>query len=232
MGLEVAGVKGAKKIAAGISGQRSTHMNARLDKDILQKRPEWMTFSCGVNDVWHGRGGVPLEQYKKLVTDIFDRAAASNVNVIVLTPTVIGENLENAENAKLAGYVAWLKEEAARRKLRLADLNADIQAEIRRIRAAEPGRKGFLVTSDGVHMAFPGDCVMAWGVLRAMGVTFREIIATLGYEQLLVSVASIAAGFLLGGVASHIFFSNLFIPSFLLILIYINLRYQNVQHLQ
>jgi len=46
---------------------------------------------------------------------------------------------------------------------------------------------------------------LQFGVLRAMGVTFREIIGTLGYEQLLVSVASIAAGFVLGGVASDIF---------------------------
>ncbi len=46
---------------------------------------------------------------------------------------------------------------------------------------------------------------LQFGVLRAMGVTFKEIIATLGYEQLLVSVASIAAGFVLGGVASDIF---------------------------
>ena len=50
---------------------------------------------------------------------------------------------------------------------------------------------------------------LQFGVLRAMGVTFKEIIATLGYEQLLVSVASIAAGFVVGGVAS-----DLFVPLF------------------
>ena len=42
-----------------------------------------------------------------------------------------------------------------------------------------------------------------------MGVTFREIVVTLGYEQLLVSVASIAAGFVIGGMAS-----DLFVPMF------------------
>ena len=50
---------------------------------------------------------------------------------------------------------------------------------------------------------------LQFGVLRAMGVTFKEIIATLGYEQLLVSVASIAAGFVIGGIAS-----DLFVPMF------------------
>lgn len=50
---------------------------------------------------------------------------------------------------------------------------------------------------------------LQFGVLRAMGVTFKEIIATLGYEQLLVSVASIAAGFVVGGIAS-----DLYVPLF------------------
>ena len=27
-----------------------------------------------------------------------------------------------------------------------------------------------LLTVDGVHMAFPGNCMMAWGVLKALGV--------------------------------------------------------------
>lgn len=50
---------------------------------------------------------------------------------------------------------------------------------------------------------------LQFGVLRAMGVTFREIIATLGYEQLLVSLASIAMGIVIGGVGS-----DLFVPLF------------------
>ena len=50
---------------------------------------------------------------------------------------------------------------------------------------------------------------LQFGVLRAMGVTFKEIIATLGWEQLLVSLASIAMGFVIGGAAS-----DLFVPMF------------------
>lgn len=50
---------------------------------------------------------------------------------------------------------------------------------------------------------------LQFGVLRAMGVTFKEIIATLGYEQILVSLASIAMGIVIGGVGS-----DLFVPLF------------------
>ena len=168
-GLEVAGVKNVKKIPAGISGHKSPQMNARLQNDVLSKKPQWMTFSCGVNDVWHGKNGVELEKYQELVSDIFDRCAAAGVKVVVLTATMIGEDANNANNKKLAGYNEWLRAEAKKRGLPLADLNADMQAELQAIRAVDktPGNK---LTRDGVHMAFPGDCMMAWGVLRALGV--------------------------------------------------------------
>jgi lysophospholipase L1-like esterase len=167
-GLEVCGVN-AKKIPAGISGHKSNNMLARLDKDVISKKPRWMTFSCGVNDVWHGAKGVELEDYKANVTKILDKCAAAGVEVIVLTATMIGENPEGKNNKKLAAYNDWLREESKRRKLRLADLNADMQALLAEIRKTDktPGAK---ITRDGVHMAYKGNCMMAWGVLKAMGV--------------------------------------------------------------
>lgn len=166
--LEYCGVN-AEKIPAGIGGHKSVQMNARLQRDVLDKKPQWMTFSCGVNDVWHGKNGVPLEKYKVLVSEIFDKCAAEGVNVIVLTATMISENPEAKNNQLLKPYNEWLRSEAKKRNLRLADLNADMQAMLAQIRKTDstPGHK---LTSDGVHMAFPGDCMMAWGVLRAMGV--------------------------------------------------------------
>ena len=60
----------AKPIYKGIGGHKSNQMLKRVDKDILQHEPDWMTLSCGVNDVWHGKNGVNLEDYKKNMTAI------------------------------------------------------------------------------------------------------------------------------------------------------------------
>lgn len=46
---------------------------------------------------------------------------------------------------------------------------------------------------------------LQFGILRAMGMTMREIIAMLGYEQILVSGVSIAIAFVIGGITSDIF---------------------------
>lgn len=50
---------------------------------------------------------------------------------------------------------------------------------------------------------------LQFGILRAMGVTFKEIIGIIGYEQLLVSGVSVAMSFVIGGVVS-----DLFVPLF------------------
>src|SRR3954453_162601 len=82
-GLAANGID-AEPIPAGISGHKSNDMLARLQKDVLDKKPNWMTLSCGVNDVWHGANGVPLEEapptegaaksprgsYKKNITEL------------------------------------------------------------------------------------------------------------------------------------------------------------------
>lgn len=172
-GLEVVGVKEVKKIPAGISGHKSPQMNARLQNDVLSKKPQWMTFSCGVNDVWHGARGVELEDYKRNIAEILDKCAASNVTVIVLTATVIGEDHpESKMNKKLVGYNDFLRETAKARGLVLADLSADL---LEGMRQYEPKHGVFHYTRDGVHMAWDGNRLMARGVLKAFGATADDI---------------------------------------------------------
>lgn len=163
-GLAANGVK-AELIGAGISGHKSNDMLARLQRDVIDKKPDWMTLSCGVNDVWHGERGVPLDKYKENITAIVDQATAAGIKVVVLTSTMIMEDPNNDLNKKLAAYNDFLRALAAERKLPLADLNALMQKTI-----ADFGpHQGNLLTSDGVHMATHGNVMMATGVLQAFG---------------------------------------------------------------
>src|SRR5690606_9289238 len=82
-GLKANGID-VKVIGAGISGHKSNQMLERLQKDVLDKKPTWMTLSCGVNDVWHGERGVALDDYKKNITAIVDRCAEAGVKVVIL----------------------------------------------------------------------------------------------------------------------------------------------------
>ncbi len=182
-GLKANGVE-ATAIPAGISGHKSNQMLGRLQHDVLDKHPQWMTLSCGVNDVWHGKNGVPLDEaqaasgefipnanepekstYKKNITAIIDQAQAAGVKPVILTATVIHEDLNSSENKKLAPYNDFLRQLAKEKNLPLADLYATFEERIKA--EGQPGKNVF--TRDGVHMLPEGDRIMATGVLKAFG---------------------------------------------------------------
>lgn len=188
-GLEANEVK-AEAIPAGVSGHKSNQMLERLERDVLSKKPNWMTLSCGVNDVWHGKHGVPLDDaqakaqtyekrgnepdkgtYQKNITQIVEQAQAAGAKPVILTATVIKEDLNNPENKALEPYNAFLRDLAKTKKLPIADLNTAFQE---RIKAANtPGKNAF--TADGVHMNEEGNKVMALGVLKAFGLDAAQL---------------------------------------------------------
>lgn len=167
-GLESLGVK-IVPIPAGVGGNTSANMLARLDSDVLSKKPDWMTLSCGVNDVWHGRDGVALDPYEKNITSIVDQAQAAGIKVVILTATPIGEDLDNSANKLLAPYNDFLRKFAADRHLPLADENQAYQDAIKAAPAA-PGTR-VLTHDDGVHPDSSGHIVMAKTLLAALGAT-------------------------------------------------------------
>jgi lysophospholipase L1-like esterase len=178
-------------VPAGISGHKSNDMLARLDRDVLSKKPHWMTLSCGVNDVWHGVKGVPLDDaqaaaqsyqkrsemepekgtYEKNIAQIVDKAKSAGVQVVILTATPIKEDLGNEENKKLAPYNDFLRKFAKEKHLPVADLNALFQERIKA--ANQPGKNVFTV--DGVHMNTEGNKIMATSILQAFGFDAAQI---------------------------------------------------------
>ncbi len=169
-GLKANGVN-ASLIAAGISGHKSNDMLARVERDVIAKRPDWMTLSCGVNDVWHGARGVPLEAYKTNLTALVDKVTAAGIKVLILTSTMIGEDQPNANNQKLVAYNEFLRALAAERKLPLADTNAEMQATLKDYGP----HAGLLLTRDGVHMNTFGNVMMASTVLKGFGLNADQL---------------------------------------------------------
>ncbi|HEY0072640.1 MAG TPA: GDSL-type esterase/lipase family protein [Abditibacteriaceae bacterium] len=169
-GLEANNIK-AEAIPAGISGHKSNDMLARVDKDVIEKKPNWMTLSCGVNDVWHQERnrGILIEEYKTNIRAIVDKAQAAGIKVLLLTSTMIGEDQSGANNQKLIPYNDFLKALAAEKNLPIADLNSMMQEQ------AKAPHKGNLATTDGVHMNPIGNQMMAIGVLKAFGASEAQL---------------------------------------------------------
>jgi lysophospholipase L1-like esterase len=172
-GLEANGIK-AEMIPAGVSGHKSNDMLARVDKDVIAKKPNWMTLSCGVNDVWHGDHGVALDKYKTNIAEIVSKAQAVGIKVMILTSTLIGEEVGNPNNVKAIPYNDYLRELAKEKKCLLADLNTEMRDALKANPNPNP-KGGNVLTGDGVHMNPLGDQMMATGILKAFGLNDEQL---------------------------------------------------------
>lgn len=176
-------------INAGISGHKSTDMEARFQRDVLDKKPDLVTINVGVNDVWHafkgfGRGpdypggngpnGVPVSVYRDKLSTMVKAAQAAGIRVVLVSPTLIYERLDSPENARLLGYVQAMQGIADQNHCGFIDLNAPFE-EIITAYQRHAGRAANLLTTDGVHMNPAGNRVMAHEILLGIGVTEKEL---------------------------------------------------------
>ena len=75
----------------GISGNRVVDLYARIKKDILNLRPDYMSILLGINDVWHEimyQNGVKAEKFEKVYRMLLDEVLEElpNIKILLFTP--------------------------------------------------------------------------------------------------------------------------------------------------
>jgi lysophospholipase L1-like esterase len=159
-------------VNAGIGGNKVPDMLARLDRDVLSRRPDWVTVNVGLNDVWHGLTdpvrGVGLAEYRDELARLVDRILASGARLVLVPPTVIGEEPRSDGNRRLAAYRAAMRTIGADRNLLVAPSDIYIDNALA-AGVAQGGEPGKTLTTDGVHVRGPGDAVVAAAILRTLG---------------------------------------------------------------
>ena len=143
-----------------------------------------MTISVGVNDVWHSfrdfktrrdypdgslPNGVPLPVYVEKLEAMIVAAKAAGIRVVLLTPTPIHEDPASPENARLASYVKAMTALGVKHQCTVVDLNAAMTRAIA-AHQREGGARVNLLTTDGVHLNAAGNQLVAWAILRGLGV--------------------------------------------------------------
>lgn len=156
-------------VNAGIGGHKAPDMQARLKRDVLRQQPDWVTIHVGINDVWHSLtdlGGVPLEVYEPTVEDMVrEIQTETGAQVVLVTPTVIGEDPDADANRTLTHYVAAMERIAVRCGALLAPAHADFLMTLRAGQAASPT---YRLTTDGVHLNPAGNARLALTILETL----------------------------------------------------------------
>jgi lysophospholipase L1-like esterase len=188
-GLKTKGIR-VNGIYAGIPGNKSSDMLLRLDR-LLQRKPDHLFLSVGVNDVWHTDPtakigvykpspgmGVQFDHYKVYVPQILDRCKAAGTKVIMSTFTQITEDPEFRLNKKANIYNDFLRSLAKKRNLPIALLNEAAFARIAELKAkGTSDRNPNMISSDGIHPTAIGHQTMALGILETMGFSDKELVA-------------------------------------------------------
>jgi lysophospholipase L1-like esterase len=163
--------KNIEVIGAGISGNKVPDLQKRLERDVLSKNPTTVVIYIGINDVWHSQNGrgTPKEQYETGLRDIIKQINDANANVVLCTPSVIGEKTDgsNPLDSMLDEYADISRKVAKETNSAMHDLRKSFLAYLGDNNPLN--RSKGVLTGDGVHLNLAGNDFVASQMLSALG---------------------------------------------------------------
>ncbi len=163
-------------IGKGIGGDKVSDLLTRYRDDVIKLNPDMVFIYIGINDVWHKYDygtGTDIDLYENGLRQIITDLIENGVEVILCTPTVIGENkgeftlvnqfkdIETMEimNNDLDDYSDIIRKLSREFDTKLLDLRKIFMQYISE-NNPENKSKGVL-TSDGVHLNNIGSKLIA-----------------------------------------------------------------------
>ena len=154
-------------IGKGIGGDKVSDLLTRYRDDVIKLNPDMVFIYIGINDVWHKYDfgtGTDIDLYENGLRQIITDLKENGVEVILCTPTVIGENkgeftlvnqfkdIETMEimNNDLDDYSDVIRKLSREFDTKLLDLRKIFMQYISE-NNPENKSKGVL-TTDGVHL--------------------------------------------------------------------------------
>jgi len=151
-------------VGAGVGGNKVYDLYLRMDKDVLDKKPDIVVVYIGVNDVWHKTltgTGTDADRFERFYQAILNKLKERNIKAVICTPAVIGEKKdgENAQDADMNKFSNIVRALAEKNKVKLVDLRK-IFTDYYKTNNPQNLEKNIL-TYDRVHMNDRGNEVIA-----------------------------------------------------------------------
>lgn len=153
----------------GVGGNRTAELLERWKPDCEDLKPQVLSLSIGVNDVWRLRGlwngqtFIDGGTYRENYVQLLERARKAGVrDLVLLSPTTIAEDHDSELARLLDERTAIVKELAARFGATYVPMRETQKAAM----AASPGIRW---TNDGCHPTVAGHALMAETWMKAVG---------------------------------------------------------------
>lgn len=161
---------GVEVIGAGISGNKVPDLEARLDRDVISKKPARVVIYIGINDVWHSQTGkgTPKDKFEAGLKSIIQRIKDAGAQVILCTASVIGEKTDsgNKLDKMLDEFCDVSRAVAQETKTPLLDLRKAFLDHLKQHNAKNEVQG--ILTTDGVHLNAAGNQFVAGQMLAAL----------------------------------------------------------------
>jgi lysophospholipase L1-like esterase len=135
---------------------------ARLDKDVLPKKPTIVVIQIGCNDARR----IPKERFQSSLEELIDRLKKANIQVVQCTLTSVGEKHDgtNKDDPKLEAFAQVARDVAKAKQVPLNDLR---KAFVDYWKKHNPDNKGSgILTYDGNHFNQTGNQFVAEQMLK------------------------------------------------------------------
>ena len=168
-------------IGKGIGGDKVSDLLTRYKDDVIKLNPDMVFIYIGINDVWHKYDygtGTDIDLYENGLRQIITDLKENGVEIILCTPTVIGENkgefilvnqfkdIETMEimNNDLDDYSDVIRKLSREFDTKLIDLR---KIFVQYISENNPENKSKgILTTDGVHLNNLGSKLIADEMIR------------------------------------------------------------------
>ncbi len=160
-------------VGSGVVGDKVSDLIVRLRRDVLARNPTHVVIYVGVNDVASlGSSNAALTEgekaYREDLIGLVTRIRDAGAWVMICTPGVIGENLDDGSftNLALERYASAAREVAAENQTGLCDLRSEFSEHL--AGRNRNGRHSGILTVDGIHLNSAGNRFVAGTILRAL----------------------------------------------------------------
>ena len=161
-------------IGAGIGGNKIYDLYLRHEDDVIAKKPNIVIIYVGINDVWHkttSRTGTDADKFERFYNALIKRLQKANIQVVICTPTVIGEKFDNTNenDGDLNAYANIIRKIATDNQCKLIDLRQAFMAYEQK-NNIENKASGIL-TTDRVHLTEAGNQFLAetmWETIKSL----------------------------------------------------------------
>jgi lysophospholipase L1-like esterase len=163
-------------IGAGAGGDKVYDLYLRMEKDVLEKKPDVVVIFIGINDVWHkslyGTGTDP-DKFVKFYKAILDKLKASKIKAVLCTPGAIGEKTDHSNylDKELDSFSDSIRSVAAINQLPLVDFRKYFLEYNLKHNTGNNDSGILTYPGDGVHLSATGNLFVAqemWKVLKAL----------------------------------------------------------------